>query len=282
MSHELHHFSMGLWVLFLAGATAVIGSYVGLSCVRQSLKDPRRNGAKRWLLMASLSIGGVGIWLMHFIGMMAFDVTGSAVRYDLTLTLFSALLAVVATLFGLWIVDIRTRAVRRVPRIGRLAIGGAVMGSAVSLMHYSGMRAIRIQGSIEHNPAFVIVSVIIGFAGATAALWLAGVAERLVVRIQAAFVMGFAVVALHYTGMAGVRVTVDPTAPLPSGMTVMALLFPSFVLGIVVLSVPIAALLLAPSKDDLRREESIARWVVEDGIGDRTGTVSAPGGGSAE
>ncbi len=69
MSHEMHHFSMGTWVLFLAYATSVIGSYVGLSCVRQSAnaKVGQRTG---WIALAAVAIGGIGIWLMHFIGMM--------------------------------------------------------------------------------------------------------------------------------------------------------------------------------------------------------------------
>ncbi len=145
MSHELHHFTMGLWVFFLAYATSVVGSYVGLSCVRQSFKDDGKNARIRWLAMASLAIGGVGIWLMHFIGMMGFAVPGSTIRYALAPTLFSVVLAVGATLFGLWIVDSRAGWKTRVPRGVPLAVGGLVMGLAVSFMHYSGMAAIRIR-----------------------------------------------------------------------------------------------------------------------------------------
>jgi NO-binding membrane sensor protein with MHYT domain len=263
MSHELHHFTMGWWVFFLAFATSVVGSYVGLSCVRQARKDSP--GKMRWLVMASVSIGGVGIWLMHFLGMMGFTVTGSPIRYDLGLTVFSVVLAVAATLFGLWIVDSRAAAKRRLPHIVPLAVGGLVMGMAVSLMHYSGMAAIRIQGTLDHDPAFVVASVIIGLTAATAALWLAGIAEKLLVRMLAAVIMGSAVVALHYTGMAGVRATVDPVAPMPDGLTVFSLLVPAFVIGIAVLTAPIVALLLAPDADEVRHEKSIARWARENG-----------------
>lgn len=260
MSHEIHHFAMGIWVFFLAYATAVVGSYVGLSCVRQAAKNPTGRDESRWLVMASLSIGGVGIWLTHFIGMMGFAVPGSVIRYDLGLTVFSVVLAVVGALFGLWIVNLRAPRAPRLPRWAALLVGGLVMGLAVSLMHYTGMAAIRIQGTLDHDPMYVLASVIIGIVASTAALWLAGVAEQPVRRVLAALIMGAAVVSLHYIGVAGVQGTLDSTAPRSEGSTVLALLIPAYVMGIIVLAVPIAALLLAPNKVDLRQEESIARW----------------------
>lgn len=281
MSHELHHFDMGLWVFFLAYVTAVCGSFVGLSCVRRSARagappNAGTSGASmagvRWIAMAALTIGGVGIWLMHFIGMVGFAVPGSTIRYALGPTLFSVVLAVGATFFGFWTTDRRTAVGRRIPRPVTVPIAGLVMGLAVTLMHYSGMAAIRIQGTITHDPAFVAGSVVIGVVAATAALWLAGVAERLVVRVGAALVMGCAVVSLHYTGMAGVRVTVDPTAPLPVGATVASLLFPAFVLGILVLILPIVALLQEPAEDRVHPRETVA---VGRTVGRRRGTSAS-------
>jgi len=267
MSHELHHFDMGLWVFFLAYATAVCGSFVGLSCARRSVVvggatgDATPGGAPtgvRWIAMAALAIGGVGIWLMHFIGMMGFAVPGSKIRYALGPTLFSVVVAVGATFLGFWMTDRNTVLGRRLPRAVTIPLGGLVMGLAVTLMHYSGMAAIRIQGTIAHDPAFVAGSVVIGVVASTAALWLAGVTERIVVRVGAACVMGCAVVSLHYTGMAGVHVTVDSTAPIPVGPTVTSLLFPAFVIGILVLILPIVALLLEPATDGDRPRQRVS------------------------
>ncbi|MFD6893726.1 MHYT domain-containing protein [Rhodococcus sp. NPDC060086] len=259
MSHELHHFTMGLWVLGLAYAVSVVGAYTGLSCAHQAARHPPGSTRRGWLLMASVAIGGVGIWLMHFMGMMGFDVPATLVRYDLELTVFSAVVAVAATLFGLWLVTLRTFAGRRLPRALTLSVGGLLMGLAVSLMHYSGMAAIRIQGTLTHTPMFVVASVIIGIVAATAALWLAGVAERHLTRIAGALIMGCAVVALHYTGMAGTQATVDPTAQAPEGLTVLSLLLPAYALGMIVLAVPIVALLLAPQPTEAHYDTKIAQ-----------------------
>jgi NO-binding membrane sensor protein with MHYT domain len=261
MSHEMHHFAMGWWVLPLAYAVAVTGSYVGLACVRHALKFTSILTGALWLVMASVSIGGVGIWLMHFIGMVGFAVPGSLIRYDLALTTASVVLAVMATLFGLCsVVGIRLLSTRRLDHVASCAVGGLVMGLAVSLMHYSGMAAIRIQGTLDYDRKFVVASVIIAVAASTAALWVAGLTERISVRLTAALLMGSAVVAMHYTGMAGVHATVDPAVQAPSGMTVMALLFPAFVLGMIALAVPIVALLLVIDPADAHIEDSIARW----------------------
>jgi NO-binding membrane sensor protein with MHYT domain len=60
--------------------------------------------------------------------------------------------------------------------------------------------------------------------------------------------MGVAVVGMHYTGMAAVRVTVDPAAPAPGGPEVFSFLFPVFVIGLLALAVPITAVMLSSDR----------------------------------
>nr|WP_244865552.1 MHYT domain-containing protein [Rhodococcus sp. B50] len=254
---------MGAWVFALAYITSVVGCYAGLSCARKAANAWTSVARTRWTLMAALSIGGVGIWLMHFIGMMGFDVPGSTIRYDLGLTLLSVVLAVAATLFGLRIVDTDVQWLRAMPSDVRILIGGVIMGFAVAGMHYSGMAAVRVQGELEQGRSYVAASVVIGVVASVVALWLSRVAERPAVRIPAAAVMGCAVVALHYTGMAGIAVTVDPSAPNPEGMTIMTLLFPGFIIGVALLAVPVVALMASASTQDLEQEREVATWLGE-------------------
>ncbi|WP_129975059.1 MHYT domain-containing protein [Rhodococcus sp. Q1] len=272
MSHEVHHFSMGVWVFALAYITSAVGCYAGLSCARKAANAWTSVARTRWTLMAALSIGGVGIWLMHFIGMMGFDVPGSTIRYDLGLTLLSVALAVAATLFGLRIVDTDVQWLRAMPSDVRILIGGVIMGFAVAGMHYSGMAAVRVQGELEQGRLYIAASVAIGVVASVVALWLSRVAERPAVRVPAAAVMGCAVVALHYTGMAGIAVTVDPSAPNPEGMTIMTLLFPGFIIGVALLAVPVVALMASASTQDLEQEREMASWLGED----RSDVMSGP------
>ncbi|QOW01387.1 hypothetical protein INP59_21660 [Rhodococcus pyridinivorans] len=71
----MHHLDLGLWALFLAYGTSIAGSFVGLSCARRAATTPLGPTCWRWLVMAALSISGVGIRMTHFIAMMGFAVS---------------------------------------------------------------------------------------------------------------------------------------------------------------------------------------------------------------
>ena len=249
MSDEMHHFSMGLWLLGLAFVVSVVGSVVGLACTRHSAAATHTAARMRWLFMGSLSIGGVAIWLMHFIAMLGFAVPGSPIRYSLTWTIVSAVISVTAVFVGLLILGTTFR-------LSRLLAGGLVVGVAVNIMHYLGMRALHFQGEIHYNMYFVALSVLIAVVAGTAALWFTMVLESTVLRFFAGVIMGIAVVGMHYTGMAAVEVTHDPSAPAPQGLEVFAFLFPVFVLGLLALAVPIVGVLTAPDRITAQMESA--------------------------
>ncbi|MHC9292388.1 MHYT domain-containing protein [Mycobacterium sp. LTG2003] len=240
--HHVHHFDMGLWLLFLAYIVSVTGSVVGLACTRCGAAAATERDRLRWLLMAAIAIGGVGIWLMHFIAMLGFAIPNSVVRYHLGWTVASAVLAIAAVFAGLVTIG-RTFDLRR------LLAGGVITGLAVALMHYTGMWAMQIQGSIAYDKFLVALSFLIAVVAATAALWFTLVLKSSVLRFAAGLVMGVAVVGMHYTGMAAVRVTVDRTVPVPGGPEAFSFLFPVFVIGLLALVVPITAVMLASDRN---------------------------------
>jgi NO-binding membrane sensor protein with MHYT domain len=241
MHDHIHHFDMGLWLLFLAYIVSVTGSVVGLACTRCSAAAANERDRLRWLAMASIAIGGVAIWRMHFIAMLGFAIPSSVVRYHLGWTVVSALLSISAVFVGLITIG-------RTVNLPRLIAGGVITGSAVALMHYTGMWAVQIQGAMTYDKWLVALSILIAVVAATAALWFTLVLKSPVLRFAAGLVMGVAVVGMHYTGMAAVHVTVDRTAPVPSGLEVFSFLFPVFVIGLLALVVPISAVMLAPDR----------------------------------
>lgn len=241
MSHDgVQHFAMGWVIPTLAYVVSVVGSFVGLACAVQG-RRAEGTARTRWLLLAAISIGGVAIWLMHFIAMLGMQVSGTVTRYSLGWTAASALLAVVATFLAL-------QTVGRTVRLSRLLLAGLLMGLAVNGMHYLGMYAMRIQGSFSYDTLLVVLSIVIAVVAATAALWFTLVLHNVWARLAAGFVMGVAVVGMHYTGMAAMRVHVDPNEPVPAGLEVFTFLFPVFVIGLVALAVPIAAVMLASDR----------------------------------
>jgi NO-binding membrane sensor protein with MHYT domain len=123
-----------------------------------------------------------------------------------------------------------------------------ITGLAVALMHYTGMWAVRMQGTMTYDNGLVALSILIAVVAATAALWFTLVLESPALRFAAGLVMGVAVVGMHYTGMAAVRVTVDHAAQMPAGLEVFSFLFPVFVIGLLALAVPITAVMLASDR----------------------------------
>lgn len=233
---------MGSWMVALAYLTSVVGGTLGLACTLQARHAISDASRMRWLALASVSIGGIGIWLMHFIAMLGFATPGMAVRYDVTSTALSAVLSILAVFVGLLVFGARSRFAW-----WRLLLGGTVTGLAVSLMHYTGMWAVRVQGSIGYDAGVVVLSVIIGVGAACAAFWFTVAFARPLYRLLAGFVMGIAVCGMHYTGMAAVRLHLSMSAPAPSGVDVFSFLFPVFVLAGLATALIIWAVLTAPT-----------------------------------
>jgi NO-binding membrane sensor protein with MHYT domain len=220
MGH-LHHFEYGALTPMLAYAMACVGAGLGLRCTVRAI-EATGSSRWRWLLTGAAAIGS-GIWTMHFIAMLGFGVDGTPVRYDGWLTVASLLVAVFVVSAGVFTVGYSRF------RLLALAVGGAGTGLGVAAMHYLGMSAVRLHGVTSYDLTLVILSVAIAVTAATAALWAAFRVRGVPGTVIAALVMGVAVSAMHYTGMAALRIDVVPdSAPLP-GLSAVDSIFPLIV-----------------------------------------------------
>ncbi|PZT72430.1 MULTISPECIES: MHYT domain-containing protein [unclassified Streptomyces] len=181
---------------------ACLGSALGLRCTVRSLVRRDQGKMNGWLSLAAVSLG-CGIWTMHFIAMMGFRAEGSDISYDTGLTVLSLVVAIVVTAVGVFLVGHRGSR----PKV--LTAAGVFMGLGVAGMHYIGMAAMRVHGTMEYSVPTVALSVLIAVAAATAALWAAVSIRGLWASLGASVVMGIAVTGMHYTGMAAVSVHVD-------------------------------------------------------------------------
>ena len=197
---EVHHFTYGAFNPIAAYLVAVLGSFLGLLATNRARSARSRSRRNRWLIIAAFSIGGAGIWLMHFTAMLGFDVPQSPVRYNPWLTMSSLGLAVVAVGTGLMIVG---HGRRSTPKI---VLAGLCTGAGLLAMHYTGMAALHVSGTIHYDQTLVVASAIIAFAACTVALWFAVSVRGLAPMTGAAGLMGLAIFGMHYTGMASVSV----------------------------------------------------------------------------
>ena len=179
---------------------AVFASYAALD-LGARVRKPDVGPRWAWGAGAAVAMGG-GIWAMHFVGMIAFEM-GMPAAYDLGLTLLSLLIAVGVTAAALAWVAVRGTGMQA------LLVAGPLMGVGVAAMHYTGMAAMRVPGNLAFDPAIVAVSVAIAVTAATAALWLTFRRNRPWQKLAAACVMGLAVAGMHYTGMAAATFTAE-------------------------------------------------------------------------
>lgn len=208
----------------LSYVMACVGSALGLRCMVRALSATGRS-RRNWLINGAMAIG-TGIWTMHFIAMLGFRVTGTDVRYDVPITVVSLVVAIVVVGIGVFAVGYSRS------RVLSVLVGGLIAGVGVAAMHYIGMAAMRLSGEVSYSPVIVTLSVAIAVAAATAALWATLTIQGPASAVGASLVMGLAVSAMHYTGMAAVSVEVHPGHVVVPGATPMQFIFPlAVVLG---------------------------------------------------
>lgn len=177
---------------------AILASYTALDMAGRVATSAGRV-ALIWLVGGGFAMG-IGIWSMHFIGMLAMNME-MMMSYDPVLTMLSMAVAVASSIFALWIV-----CYGELP-LSRLIVGALTLGSGVVAMHYIGMAALMFAAEIVWNWGWITLSVIIALVASTAALWLAfklrqGGGKLALLRAGAATLMGIAIAGMHYTGMA--------------------------------------------------------------------------------
>jgi NO-binding membrane sensor protein with MHYT domain/nitrogen-specific signal transduction histidine kinase/CheY-like chemotaxis protein len=173
-----------------------------------------------WLL-GGATVMGLGIWSMHFVGMLAFHLS-TPIAYQLPLMLLSVLVAIAASLLALVVVSR--------PALGGTTLlpAGVLMGAAISGMHYVGMASMHVAGATVHyNAGIVELSILIAVVASIAALWLAfrfrsvTSARGRLFKALSALLMGVAISGMHYTGMAGASFHMSHGAAAPTS-TVLA------------------------------------------------------------
>lgn len=185
-------------LVFFSFVVAVLASYTALDMAGRVATATGR-AARLWLAGGAFAMG-LGIWSMHFIGMLAFSLP-IPLGYDPLITAGSLVISIVASALALWLV-----CQRDLPW-SQLAQGALLIGAGIAAMHYSGMAALRMQPGIVYHTGWLLASLAIAVFASGAALWLAFRLRSHLHHVRAwrgaaALVMGLAIVGMHYTGMA--------------------------------------------------------------------------------
>src|SRR5437899_4460325 len=142
---------------------AVFASYTALDLAGRTTAASGRVRLT-WLAGGATAMG-VGIWSMHYIGMLAFSLP-VLVLYDWPTVLLSLIAAIFAAAVALFVVS------RQKMGWPRALAGSAIMGSGIATMHYTGMAAMRLPATRSYDLRLLILSVVLAIVISLVALWL--------------------------------------------------------------------------------------------------------------
>jgi NO-binding membrane sensor protein with MHYT domain len=239
MQGTVDGFNYGLLTPVGAYLMACLGSALGLRCVARTLVQ-REGSRVGWLALGAACLG-VGIWTMHFIAMIGFQVEETSISYDAPLTVASLVVAIGVVSVGVAIVGRYGAA--PVP----LATAGVLTGLGVATMHYMGMAAMRMDGELRYDTTLVVLSVVIAVVAATAALWAAVSIRGFLPSLGASLVMGLAISGMHYTGMAALSVELDADHLHSMGQSNSSFLLPMIAGPLIFLVLAAVVVMLDPS-----------------------------------
>jgi NO-binding membrane sensor protein with MHYT domain/CheY-like chemotaxis protein len=204
MPQHYHH-----WLVLVSVLVAILASYTALALALR-IRVASRQTAPAWLLGGGVAMG-IGIWSMHFVGMLALTLP-IEISYDLGVTLLSMAIAIVVSTFALHIAS------RKQVSRPALVSAGIAMGIGICAMHYVGMAAIEISPPIDYDAVWVFVSFAIAIAASLAALGVAFSPPResgwrRYHRAVGAVGMGLAIAGMHYAGMTAARFPMAALSP---------------------------------------------------------------------
>lgn len=193
-------------LVLAAYLVACAASFATLDMAERVVHAEDLPSRRLWRWIGATCLAG-GIWAMHFISMLAFQ-TPIDIEYDLGITLFSLLIALLAS----WLAMQTLSEVQ--PSAQRCLKTACVIGLGIAGMHYVGMAAMKSSASAYYHPGLFALSVLIAIGASFAALWVArylsegnGVAHQLL-KYSAALILGAGIISMHFTGMAALDLVI--------------------------------------------------------------------------
>ncbi len=236
------HYSYNYWLVAMSYFVAAFASYTAFHLVERVIAASNQATRFKWLVTGAVSMG-CGIWAMHFVAMLAVEMRrGMEMRYDMTLTALSAVFAIIAAGFAFDLVSRKSRSV------GRLLVGGVVLGSGIGAMHYTGMLAMRMDALIRYDVMWFAGSVVVAVVLATLAIRMmfftveSREQDRADHRLWTASVMGLAVTLMHYTGMGATHIlrTGQPAQSVTDGIALDSLVGAVTIGGVAIMILALA------------------------------------------
>jgi NO-binding membrane sensor protein with MHYT domain len=190
------------YLVALSVAIAILGGYTGFGLTARIRGTP--DASHRVLLAGAAFFLAISIWTMHFVGMLAAPLPAGTV-YLVLPTVISFLICTLVVGISLFFVSIGE------PSMLRVVSSAVLLGVGIAIMHYVGMHGLSGDFAMTHDPAMVVLSVLIAIATAYGGVRVFLARQGGVQLALSAVAFGIAVPGMHYTAMAGMHL-VPPSA----------------------------------------------------------------------
>jgi diguanylate cyclase len=184
------------YLVALSVVIASLGGYTGFGLAARIRGTP--GVSRRVLLAGAASFLAIGIWTMHFVGMLAAPIPSDAV-YLVLPTIVSFLICALVVGVSLFFLSIGEPSQRRV------VSSAVLLGVGIASMHYVGIHGLEGHFAIQHDTAMVVLSIFIAIAAAYGGLRAFLARQDGIRLIASSIAFGIAVSGMHYTAMYGMH-----------------------------------------------------------------------------
>jgi len=184
------------YLVALSVVIAILGGYTGFSLAARIRGTP--GVSHRLLLAGAAAFLAVGIWTMHFVGMLAAPIPADTV-YLVLPTIVSFLICVLVVGISLFFVSIGE------PSLRRVVWSAVLLGAGVASMHYVGIHALAGHFAIAHDTPMILLSILIAVVTAYGGLRAFLARQDGIRLIVSSIAFGVAVAGMHYTAMDGMH-----------------------------------------------------------------------------
>jgi NO-binding membrane sensor protein with MHYT domain len=184
------------YLVALSVVIAILGGYTGFGLAARIRATP--GVSRRALLAGAAGFLAIGIWTMHFIGMLAAPIPADTV-YLVLPTIISFLICALVVGISLFFVSIGE------PSLLRVVSSAVLLGAGIASMHYVGMHGLAGNFSMRHDVSMVLLSVLVAIVAAYGGLRAFLARQGGIRLIVSSIAFGVAVSGMHYTAMWGVH-----------------------------------------------------------------------------
>ncbi|EOM75695.1 hypothetical protein DW322_04785 [Rhodococcus rhodnii] len=249
MNADIQQFSMGTWVAILAAATSFVGVFVAIASTRTAGAARGDRARTGWVGWAAFAFAVLGAWVPQLLvaaglGLSSGDVDVSTrIRFDLTWLVISLVVVFVLSAAAFFVLASPRRSWQATGALAAALLWVGLVGGNLAFV-----RSLVLQGTHSLDPLYVGVSAAVALVVAVGVVATVLRLGTRTLRLVASLPIAALVVVIYWAGFEGVSVSPDPQFAPPSGVEIFSALLPAFLLGMLVVTIPIAALLMAPDR----------------------------------